>query len=108
MLGTTLDVFKAALRSDPTVSASDRNQLLAILRKGLDAPKPEATIERVARLIRRAEVAERMACSLRTVDKLAATGVLKKRKLPGRVRASGFLESDVAALIAGQSQGKAE
>ncbi len=34
-----------------------------------------------------------------TIDKLAASGALPKRKLPGRVRASGFLETDLVALM---------
>jgi hypothetical protein len=38
------------------------------------------------------------------VDKLAASGVLAKRKLPGRLRASGFLASDVDGLILAENQ----
>lgn len=56
------------------------------------------------RLVRRAEVARRLSRSLRFVDKLAASGVLAKRKLPGRVRALGFLASDVDALILAEGQ----
>ena len=101
MLRTTYDAINAVLRADPSVPVPERNRHLALLRSGAEPRKPETSAEPVARIIRRAETAERLSCSLRTVDKLAATGVLKKRKLPGRVRASGFLESDVTALIAG-------
>ena len=100
MLPTTVEIIRSGLKSDPSLTPAVRTRLLALLRNGPETPKPETTTERVARIIRRAEVAQRLSCSLRTVDGLAATGVLKKRKLPGRVRASGFLESDVAALIA--------
>jgi hypothetical protein len=37
---------------------------------------------------------------LRLVDRLAKDGALMKRKLPGRKRAAGILESDLLALIA--------
>jgi hypothetical protein len=101
MLPTTYDAIKAILRADPSLPLPERNHVLGLLRSGPEKAKPETTGERVPRIIRRAEVAQRLSCSLRTVDGLAASGVLKKRKLPGRVRASGFLEGDVAALIAG-------
>jgi hypothetical protein len=32
---------------------------------------------------------------------MAKTGMLRKRTFPGRIRASGFLESDVAELLTG-------
>ncbi len=54
------------------------------------------------RLVRRAEAARRLSRSLRFVDKLAASGVLPKRRLPNRKRAAGFLESDLNALISSQ------
>jgi hypothetical protein len=33
------------------------------------------------------------------VDRLAKEGALAKRKLPGRIRAAGILESDLLALM---------
>lgn len=56
------------------------------------------------RLLRRAEVAQRMSCSVRNVDRLAKEGVLRKLQLPGRSRASGFLESDLAVLLTGKHE----
>jgi hypothetical protein len=99
MLQSTLDVLKSVLRSDPTVSPTERAQLLAQIRQGGRAAPTAPVLRSEPRLVRRAEAARRLSCSLRTVDSLAATGVLKKRKLPGRVRASGFLLADVEALI---------
>ena len=99
MLESTLDVIKSVLKSDPTLSASERTVLLSQMRKGGKATPPELVAKSEARLVRRAEAARRLSCSLRTVDSLAASGVLKKRKLPGRVRASGFLLGDIEALI---------
>jgi len=53
------------------------------------------------RLLRRAEVARRLSCSIRNVDRLAKEGLLRKRQLPGRSRASGFLESELTMLLTG-------
>lgn len=97
MLQSTFDIVRAGLKSDPTISPTDRSSLLVLLRNGTGPTKPTD----VVRIIRRREAAQRLSCSLRTIDKLAATGVLRKRKLPGRVRASGFLESDLVALLVG-------
>lgn len=98
MLNTTLEIVRSGLKADPTLTPQDRARLLATLRETEKQPIGPA-ISAAPRLIRRAEAARRLSCSLRTVDKLAASGVLAKRKLPGRVRASGFLASDVDRLI---------
>ena len=52
-------------------------------------------------MVRRGAAALRLGVSLRTVDKLAKAGFLPRRVLPGRVRAAGFCEADLGALIAG-------
>ena len=57
------------------------------------------------RLLRRSEVAGRLGVCTRVVDALARNGKLTRRKLPGRVRAAGFLESDVCALIGARVEG---
>lgn len=95
MLPTTIDVLKAGLKSDPTVSANDRARLLALIRTGAAPNKPAPPQDVAPRILRRAEVACRLSVSLRTVDKLPVTKV----KLPGRTRAAGFLESDINALL---------
>lgn len=98
MLPTTLRICRSGFEADPTITAGDRSRLLALLRNG-GTPQSKSTApptDNTPRLLRRAEVARRLACSLRTVDKLA----LKKIKLPGRQRAAGFLEADVNGLLA--------
>lgn len=100
MLQSTTQIFKSALAANPTVPVVERNRLLKIVREG-PAPEPPATIE--ARLLRRGEVARRLAVSLRTVDSLARTGTLKRIILPGRTRAAGFLESEVVRLLEGRA-----
>jgi hypothetical protein len=100
MLVTTIELLKAGLKADPTVTPAKRARLLAILRNGdHESLKPDTAPVLRQRCIRRAEAARLLAVTLRTVDKLAATGILKKLKLPGRTRSCGFLESDVLALI---------
>jgi hypothetical protein len=103
MLPTTIEIVRSGLKSDPTLTPQERARLLAAMREPA-AQKSEPVISAEPRLVRRAEVARRLSCSLRTVDKLAATGVLAKRKLPGRLRASGFLASDVDGLILAENQ----
>lgn len=98
MLQATIEILRSGLKSDPTLTPQERARLLATLREPA-AHKSEPVISTEPRLVRRAEVARRLSRSLRFVDKLAASGVLAKRNLPGRVRASGFLASDVDGLI---------
>jgi hypothetical protein len=102
MLVTTLDVIRAGLKSDPTITPTDRNHLIALLRTGVAAPNPPApSPDTGPRIIRRREAARRLACCVRVIDRLAQEGKLKRVKLPGRVRAAGFREGDVNALLAG-------
>jgi hypothetical protein len=99
MLNTTLEIVRSGLKADPTLTSQERARLLAALRQpAAQKPVPVTSVE--LRLVRRAEVARRLSCSLRMVDKLAASGILAKRRLPGRLRAAGFLASDVDTLIA--------
>ena len=106
MLATTLDVIKAGLKSDPTVSPRDRTKILATLRTGpgtVNVTEPtESSQRRIQRIVRRAEAARMYGCSLRLMDRLAAQGVLKKVRLPGRKRGAGFLEADLLAVMAGK------
>ncbi len=74
--------------------AHDRDPIIQRYTGAAAAPTPE-------RLLRRAQVADRLSCSLRLVDLLAARGALSRVRLPGRQRGGGFRETEVAALIAG-------
>ena len=99
MLSTTIDAIRAVLRMDVTVSGPERAKILFRLRRGDQERKGVPTRE--ARLLRREVVAERLGCSVRAVDNLAAQGVLRKVTLPGRRRASGFREADIETLVNG-------
>lgn len=103
MLATTLDVVKAACRADPTITPSERSRIVALVRNG-GAPQPGPIVEATRRrIIGRKMAADKFGRSLRFVDRLAAQGILRKCRLPGRVRAVGFLEADVDSLIRGGS-----
>src|ERR1043165_8235168 len=103
MLATTTAIIMAGLRADPTVPPADRARILVLLRQGPSGPKPNPEPTPEPRLVRRKEAACRLGVSLRSLDKLAKEGILPKRVLPGRIRASGFLESTLAELISGKS-----
>ncbi len=98
MLTTTTEALGAILRSDPTITTTDRARLIAAMRA------PAATSAPTERLMRPVEAARVLSRSLRAVHLLAAQGHLKKVHLPGRTRAGGFLASDVYRLIGGAAQ----
>ncbi len=102
MLDTTQDAVKALLRADPSLTPTDRTRILATIREHGKTDTPTAPAPDC--ILRRVEVARRMGCSLRAVDHWARAGLLQKVTLPGRVRAVGFRESAVCALIAGHSE----
>ena len=61
-----------------------------MLSRGVQAPE---------KLLRKREVAERLACSLRTVEREASVGRLTRIKVRGGVR---FRESEVQKVISGE------
>lgn len=104
MLPTTVDVIKAGLKSDPTITPIDRSRLLAALRQAPDPTKTVPLPMAGPRIVRRHEAATRLGVSLRTLDKWAKEGILPRRVLPGRKRGAGFTEGDLAALIVGKGE----
>ncbi len=89
MNSPNVEIARLALRGLP---ARDRAALLREL-----TGQPTETLPE--RLLRRAEVARRLSCSLRLVDLLAARGTLTRIRLPGRQRGNGFLQSQVDELL---------
>jgi hypothetical protein len=97
MLQTTVQLIQAALKCDSTLAPGDRTKILALLRNG--PPTPEQPANDGPRLLRRAEAARRLGRTVRSIDQLAAEGVLTKVRLPGRKRCGGILESSLTAAI---------
>ena len=98
MQSTTFELIKTALKCDATLAPADRTKLLATLRSnGKTPPAPPANTGPT--VLRRIEAARRLGRTLRSVDQLAAEGVLKKVVLPGRQRSAGILESSLVAVI---------
>jgi hypothetical protein len=89
------------MKSDSSVSVDDRNQIMMLIRTGRPEIPVKVQSENAPRILRRGDVAGRLSCSTRTVDRLAREGRLTRRRLPGRKRGHGFLDADVDRLIAG-------
>jgi hypothetical protein len=83
------------------VGGLNRRERAELLRTFTPAATEPATERQTTtpRLLRRAEVANRLGRSPRAVDMLGAQGILRRVRLPGRTRAAGFLESEIAALL---------
>lgn len=105
MLSTTNDLIRTALKTDPTLTPSNRTTILAAIKnhgKTPENPIPATVPE--CRIVRRAEAAHRLGRGLRSIDLLASTGVLHKIKFPGKSRSAGFLSTDLERLLAGVAQ----
>ncbi len=98
MLATTFDIFKSALRSDPTVTPQERRELLSLVRCGLNAPKSQPK-PATPRVLTPKATAEMLSRSTRYVHRLAAEGVLQRVRLPNRTRGIGFLQHEVERLL---------
>ena len=104
MLPTTIDLLRAGLKADPTITPAQRAKLLLLLRNGDKAQPERASVPpAVPRVLSRRAVSERLGRSMRYVDRLCQCGILQKVTMPGRVRAIGFREEDVTRVISGTS-----
>jgi len=97
MMPSTLTAIRAIATADPSLDVAARARLLASLQA---AASPNA-ITATDRIMRRREAARTLGRSCRSIDMLAAQGVLHKIRLPGRDRFAGFRASDVLALVNG-------
>ena len=103
MLPATFEIIKTTLKADTSLTPEERRRLLATIRAGGQQPKQKPTVRAGPRILRRREVAKRLGVTMRAIDKWAREGILRKVKLPGRVRGCGFLESDVEHLMFGNT-----
>ena len=82
------------------LSQLNRKDRLTLARElGLLPDEQKISLPAEARLLRRREVARRLAVSVRTVDNWAQQGLITKRVLPGRRRACGFPSLEIEQLI---------
>jgi len=102
MQTTSLDAVKAILKADPSLTPTDRARIVASVRnhgKEVETLRTAPVAEK--HILTRAEVARRFNRSLRFVDHLAKAGTLRRVKLPGRIRACGFLADEVERVMSG-------
>ena len=99
MLPSTLEIIKTTLKNDKTLSAVEYKRFITMLRFGRNETSQANTKPTEKRILRRHEVARRMSVGMRTVDKWAKEGIIRKMKLPGRKRACGFLSSEIDTLM---------
>ena len=104
MRQTTARMIEVYLRADDSLDAAARKRLLSRLNI---APSDEPPAPPTDRLLRRAEVGKMLARSAKTVDRLAAAGILRRVILPSRKRAAGYLLSDLHALISARTASSA-
>ncbi len=92
MLGTTKDLIRSALKTDPTLSArAQRNALLA-LASAEGGHNPPSLI------LRPKDAAKLLAITPRTLLNLQRRGALHPVKLPGNQRALGYRRDEIEAL----------
>ncbi len=102
MLIEILEGIRALLKADCSLTSANRIAIMAAIKnigKASEHLAPNILPE-APRIIRRAEAAHRLGRSLRTIDMLAAAGILHKIKLPGRTRAVGFISTEFDRLLA--------
>lgn len=102
MLASNLEVIKAVLKTDPTISQSHRRELLDFLANGKAAADPPPTTG--PRVLRIKAVAQQIGQTPRSIHQLCKEGLLQKVSFPGRTRSAGVLESSVNALLSGGVQ----
>ena len=93
----TMRIVDSVLRSDDTISQAERARLISVAQTGLVADGDPSQ----DRLVRRAEAARLLSRSLKSVDRLAERGILKRVVFPSCKRGAGFRLSQIASLIAG-------
>jgi hypothetical protein len=99
MQSSTVEVIRSVLKTDVTITPSDRAEILELLRNG--KPAPEQPANTGPRILRPKVAAEMLGRTPRSIHQLCQQGILTKVKFPGRVRSAGILESSLLAAISG-------
>jgi hypothetical protein len=90
------DRIELAKLAFAALSATERR---AFLDFAAPAQPAQPKTEKRAKVLRRADVADMLGRSVRAVDRLAASGVLRRVRLPGQKHAAGFLAHEVETLL---------
>lgn len=94
MNASTFEAVKSLIKTDGTLGSEERREILNAVKNHGKPAKAETP-----HIVSRKQVAEILNRSPRSVDMLAAEGVIEKVKMPGRLRACGFRKSDIVSLI---------
>lgn len=93
MLTSTRTALGAMMSADPSITPEQKKAFLqSLLSPAQMHPQP------MARIIRREEVAHLLGVSVKRVDQLCLSGVLKRITVPGTSRAIGISEASVRAI----------
>ncbi len=102
MLDSTVEMVENYLRTDRTVSPSDRERLM---RRLCGQPESDSSLSGAGdRLLRRSQAAQMLGRSVKSIDRLASAGVLRRIRFPSHTKSAGFRLSEIADLIAGRTQ----
>ena len=109
MNAQTMTGCAALIRADDGLEPREKTRLIAQLKS---RPKPEGHDRSGPLVAPRRVAASMLGRSLRFVDALARSGVLRRVKMPGRARACGIRADDLnrlieASTVAGVVDGKA-
>jgi hypothetical protein len=100
MTTTTLEILKAALSADPSITPAQRSRLLKMARNGDGEPEKNGNGHGSPRIYSRAEAARLLGGkTARYVDQLAARGLLQKFVPAGNRRAIGVTSVSLESLI---------
>jgi hypothetical protein len=104
MRDTTIRMIRIHLQVDDSITPAERERLMRRLGAPTSSETPTPPTDR---LLRRAEAGRMLGRSVKTVDRWASTGILRRIVVPSRRRAAGFLMSDLNALISARASSSA-
>src|SRR5262249_37458369 len=105
MLESTLEIIRASLQADASLTPKMRRDLLSLLRRGPETAGNGVSVNiSKPAVVRPKAAAERLALTRRYVHELAAKGILEKVRIPGNKRATWISEASLNDLITGKAQ----
>ena len=93
-----MEIIRAGIKSDPTITPAERARLVALIKTGGTSPDNSGKVNG-PRIYQRREAARLAGRSLRWIDSIARRGLVRRVKLPGNIRAVGILAADLERLV---------